>query len=86
MMDENEITVASETLPQPSGLELEIEAELADAQEIVQKIRLAKGPQAFDVASIFLCNARTFERAGKHELARRQLAAARNVLAGGKEQ
>lgn len=66
-----------------SGLELEIATLLAESLDIAEKIKRAKGPQGFDVAAAFLANARGLARDGKEELARRKLAAARNVLAGG---
>jgi hypothetical protein len=85
MIDENEIEVAKESVPPQSGLELEIESLLEETQRTVQALRAAKaaGAQPFEVASTFLCNARSFARAGKDELARRRLEAARRVLAGG---
>ena len=85
---ENGLEVHDEAVdePQPSELEQEIQLLLDTTLERIATLCELKSPigQPQEVAAAFLCDARGLARAGKEELARRKLAAARNVLNGGK--
>jgi len=76
MSETNGVDVVPDTR---SELERAIQAEL----DAVAGAETAD-PQTKEVAAAFFCRARNLAKEGKSSLAKRQRAAARNVLAGGK--